>query len=43
MEAWKPDSPEVDAMTAASKLSESNRIARIVTGKVTHLVDSQSM
>ena len=43
MEAWKPDSEKVDAMTAASKLSESNRIARIITGKVTHLIDSESM
>ena len=43
MEAWKPDSDKVDAMTAASKLSESNRIARIITGKVTHLIDSQSL
>lgn len=43
MDAWKPESPEVDAMTSASKLAESNRIAQIITGKVTYLIDSKKM
>ena len=43
MDAWMPQSPEVDAMTSASTLSESNRIAQMITGKVTDLIESKSM
>ena len=39
MESWKPESSEIDAMTSASSLSESSRIARIITGKVEHLIN----
>ena len=37
--SWKPDSSEIDAMTSASSLSESSRMARIITGKVEHLIN----
>jgi hypothetical protein len=43
MDSWKPESQDVDAMTSASTLSESSRIAQIITGKVGHLIDSKSM
>ncbi len=43
MDNWKPESSEIDAMTSASSLSESTRIAQIITGKVEHLIDSKRM
>ncbi|MBW2410385.1 MAG: hypothetical protein JRF72_11350 [Deltaproteobacteria bacterium] len=43
MDSWKPESSEIDAMTSASSLSESTRIAQIITDKVEHLIDSKRM
>ena len=43
MDDWKPEYLGVDAMTSASRLAESNRIAQIITGKVTDLVDAKRM
>jgi hypothetical protein len=40
LESWKPDSNQVDAMTSASVLSESNRIAQSIVGKVLVLIDA---
>ena len=37
LDSWKPVSPEVDAMTSASTMSESNRIARVIVNKVRSL------
>ena len=34
LESWKPKSPDIDAMTSASTMSETNRIARIIVSKV---------
>ena len=41
MDSWKPESPEIDAMTSASTLSESSRIAQTIVGKVLGIIQSQ--
>jgi len=41
LDSWKPDSKEVDAMTSASTMSESTKIARTIAGKVLMLLDTQ--
>ena len=40
---WQPESAGVDAITSASKLSDSSRIAQIITDKVEHLIETKSM
>ena len=37
LESWKPESPDIDAMTSASTMSDSNRIARVIVDKVRSL------
>ena len=41
LDSWKPDSKEVDAMTSASTMSESAKIAQTIAGKVLMLLDTQ--
>ena len=37
LESWKPESPDIDAMTSASALSDYSRIAGVIVGKVKDL------
>ena len=41
LDSWRPDSKEVDAMTSASIMSESAKIAQTIAGKVLMLLDTQ--
>ena len=41
MDSWKPESPEIDAMTSASTLSESSQIAQVIVGKVLGIIQVQ--
>ena len=41
MDSWKPESPEIDAMTSASILSESSQIAQSIVGKVLGIIQVQ--
>jgi hypothetical protein len=40
-DSWKPDAPDVDAITSASVVDISNDIAKIIVGKVMALVESE--
>ena len=37
LDSWKPESPDIDAMTSASTMSDSNRISRLIVDKVERL------
>ncbi len=39
MDAWKPDTEGVDAMTSASALSKSDKIAKMIVNKVLAIVE----
>jgi hypothetical protein len=39
--SWKPDSSQVDAMTSASRLSESSAVAQSIVGKVLALINGE--
>jgi hypothetical protein len=41
LDAWKPDTKGVDAMTAASVISKSDKIAKKIVSKVLALVDQK--
>jgi hypothetical protein len=41
LDSWRPDSKEVDAMTSASIMSESAKIAQTIAGKVLMLLNTQ--
>ncbi|MGD8520076.1 MAG: hypothetical protein PVF56_02935 [Desulfobacterales bacterium] len=41
MDSWKPESPEIDALTSASTLSESSQIAQTIAGKVLGIIQVQ--
>jgi len=41
LDSWKPDSPEVDAITSASTMSETDAVAREIADKVKVIIDSQ--
>jgi hypothetical protein len=41
LDSWKPDSPEVDAITAASTMSETDAVAHEIADKVKVIIDSQ--
>jgi hypothetical protein len=43
MDSWKPDSPEIDAMTSASKLDDSRQIAQTIVGKVLDIINKQKI
>ena len=40
LDSWKPDSPEVDAITAASTMSETDAVARTIVDKVRIIINS---
>jgi hypothetical protein len=41
LDSWKPDSPEVDAITSASTMSEIDAVARTIADKVRVIINSQ--
>ena len=41
LDSWKPDSPEIDAMSSASAMSETSPIARTIAEKVMDIIESQ--
>jgi hypothetical protein len=41
LDSWKPDSPEVDAITSASSMSESGVVARRIADKVLAIIKVQ--
>ena len=41
LDSWRPDSSEVDAMTSASIMSETTRIAQTISSKVLTIINSQ--
>ena len=41
-DSWKPDAPEVDAITSASALDESDRVASSIVARVMAMVSSPS-
>jgi len=41
LDAWKPDTEGVDAMTSASVLSKSDKIAKKIVSKILTLVDQK--
>ena len=40
LDSWKPDSPEVDAITSASNMSETDAVAREIADKVRVIINS---
>jgi hypothetical protein len=40
-DSWKPDAPGVDAMTSASVMDKSDKIARSIANRVLALVNSK--
>ena len=40
LDSWKPDSSKVDAMTSASNMSESDRVARTISNKVLTIINT---
>ena len=40
LDSWKPDSPEVDAITSASTMSETRAVARTIADKVMGIINS---
>ena len=41
LDSWKPDSPEVDAITSASTMSETGVVASTIADKVMVIINSQ--
>ena len=41
LDSWKPDSPEVDAITSASTMSETDSVAHTISDKVRVIINSQ--
>ena len=41
LDSWKPDSPEIDAMSSASTMSETAPIARTISDKVLEIIESR--
>ncbi len=41
LDSWKPESPEVDAITSASTMSETTVVARIIADKIMGIISSQ--
>jgi len=41
LDSWKPESPEVDAITSASTMSETGVVARTIADKVMVIINSQ--
>ena len=41
LDSWKPDSSEVDAITAASTMSETDAVARTIADKVRVIINSR--
>ena len=41
LDSWKPDSSEVDALTSASTMSETDAVAREIADKVRVIINSQ--
>ena len=41
LNSWKPESPEVDAITSASTMSDTGAVARIIADKVMGIIKSQ--
>jgi hypothetical protein len=41
LDSWKPDSPEIDAMSSASAMSESAPIARAISDKVLEIIETR--
>ena len=41
LNSWKPDSPEVDAITSASTMSEIDPVARTIADKVMVIINSK--
>ena len=39
LDSWKPDSPEVDAITSASTMSETDAVARTIADKVRVIIN----
>jgi hypothetical protein len=42
LDSWKPDSPEIDAMSSASAMSETAPIARTISDKVLEIIETRS-
>ncbi len=42
LDSWKPDSPEVDAITSASTMSETDAVAHEIADKVKVIIDSKN-
>jgi len=40
LDSWKPDSSEIDAMSAASDMSETTPLARSISDKVLEIIGS---
>ena len=41
LDSWKPEAPEVDAITSASTMSETGAVARTIADKVMGIINSQ--
>jgi len=41
LDSWKPDSPQIDAMSSASTMSEATPLARSIAVKVLAVIKSQ--
>jgi hypothetical protein len=41
LDSWKPESPQVDAMTSASTMSETGVVARTIADKVMVIINSK--
>ena len=41
LDSWKPESPDVDAITSASTMSETSSVARTIADKVLVIINSQ--
>jgi hypothetical protein len=41
LNSWKPESPEVDAITSVSTMSETGQVARTIAAKVMVIINSQ--
>jgi len=40
LDSWKPESSEVDAMTSASTMSETDKVARTIADKIMAIIKS---
>ena len=41
LDSWQPGSPEIDAMSSASTMSETTPLARMIADKVMTIIESE--